>query len=166
MFPTGDASYPPAHQGKTAGTPRLGCKHAKTGLQAHQDWAASTSGLGSKHVKTRQKARQDQAASTSGPGSKHALWEKGVFRTPKRSTLHKPAQHAPSAIAARCISHHTALRFPTGCGAAGRPSPLPFPYNRKRGWRQVVRKWQQAVARPRKKFYLCPCRTLQTEKDR
>ena len=45
-------------------------------------------------------------------------------------------------------------------------SPTLFPYNRKRGWRQVVRKWQQAVARPRKKFYLCPYRTLQTEKDR
>ena len=116
--------------------------------------------------KARLQARQEWAASTSRLGCEHAQWGKGVFRTPKRSTLHKPAQHAPSANAARCIAHRTALHFPTGCGAAGRPSPLPFPHNRKRGWRQVVRKWRQAVARPRKKFYLCPYRTLQTEKDR
>lgn len=138
----------------------------KARLQAHQDWAASTSRLGCEHTETRLQARQEWAASTSRLGCEHAQWGKGVFRTPKRSTLHQPAQHAPSAIAARCIAHRTALRFPTEYGAAGRPSPLPFPHNRKRGCRQVMRKWQQAVARPRKKFYLCPYRTLQTEKDR
>ena len=79
-----------------------------------------------RRFKARLQARQDKAASTSRLGCRHAQWGKGVFRTPKRSTLHKPAQHAPSAIAARCIAHRTALRFPTECGAAGRPSPLPF----------------------------------------
>ena len=74
-------------------------------------------------VKARLQAHQDWAASASRLGCKHAQWGKGVFRTPEGSTLYKPAQHAPPAIAARCISHRTALHLPTGCGAAGRPSP-------------------------------------------
>lgn len=153
-----EASFPQATQA-TVG-------RFKARLRARRDWAASTPRQDCRHVETGLQARRDWAANTPKLGCKHAQWGKGVFRTPKRSTLHKPAQHAPSANAARCIAHRTALRSPTGCGAAGRPSPLPFPHNRKRGGRQVMRKWRQAVARPRKKFYLCPYRTLQTEKDR
>ena len=138
----------------------------KARLQAHQDWAASTSRLGCKHAKTGLQAHQDWAASTPSGEKEFSAPRNGARCPSPRSTLHQPSQHAPPAIAARCISHRTALRFPTECGAAGRPSPLPFPHNRKRGGQQVVRKWRQAVARPRKKFYLCPYRTLQTEKDR
>lgn len=126
-----------ARRGKAASTP-------KTGLRAHQDWAAST----------------------SRPGCKHAQWGKefsapqnGARCTSQRSTLHQPSQHAASPIAPPCV-------FPPNTERQAGLLPYPFPHNRKRGGRQVMRKWQQAVARPRKKFYLCPYRTLQTEKDR
>ena len=133
-----------ALQGKAAGTPRQGCKHVETGLQAHRDWAASTPRLGCKHVQW---------------GKEFSAPQKGARCTSQRSTLHQPAQHAASPIAPPCV-------FPPNAERQADLLPYPFPHNRKRGWRQVVRKWQQAVARPRKKFYLCPYRTLQTEKDR
>ena len=138
------ASFPRAIQAAVRHTkarlqarPRLGCKHVETGLQVHRDWTASTPN-GEKEF--------------SAP-------QKGTRCTSPRSTLHQPSQHAAPPIAPPCV-------FPPNAERQAGLLPYPFPYNRKRGWRQVVRKWQQAVARPRKKFYLCPYRTLQTEKDR
>ena len=121
-------------------------------LQARQDWAASASRLGCKHA-------QDWAANTPNGGKEFSAPRNGARCTSQRSTLHQPSQHAASPIAPPCV-------FPPNAERQAGLLPYPFPYNRKRGWRQVVRKWQQAVARPRKKFYLCPYRTLQTEKDR
>lgn len=126
-----------ARQGKVASTSRLGCKHAKARLQAHQDWAAST----------------------PNGGKEFSAPRNGARCTSRRSTLHQPSQHAASPIAPPYV-------FPPDAERQAGLLPYPFPYNRKRGGRQVMRKWRQAVARPRKKFYLCPYRTLQTEKDR
>ena len=138
------ASFPRAIQAAVRHTkarpqarPELGCKHIKTGLQAHRGKAASTPNV-----------EKEFSAS-----------QKGARCTSPRSTLHQPSQHAASPIAPPCV-------FPPNAERLAGLLPYPFPYNRKRGGRQVVRKWRQAVARPRKKFYLCPYRTLQTEKDR
>lgn len=131
----------------------------KARLQARRDWAASTSRLGCKRIKTGLQARQDWAANTPNGGKEFSAPQNGARSTSPRSTLHQPSQHAASPIAPPCV-------FAPNADRQAGLLPYPFPYNRKRGWRQVVRKWQQAVARPRKKFYLCPYRTLQTEKDR
>lgn len=127
-------------------------RHAKARLQARP-------GLGCKHIKARLQARQDWAASTPNGEKEFSAPQNGARSTSPRSTLHQPSQHAAPPIAPPCV-------FPPNAERQAGLLPYPFPYNRKRGWRQVVRKWQQAVARPRKKFYLCPYRTLQTEKDR
>lgn len=134
-------------------------RHAKARLQVRRDWAASTSRLGCKHVETGLQARRDWGAGTPNGGKEFSAPRNGARCTSRRSTLHQPSQHAASPIAPPCV-------FPPNAERQAGLLPYPFPYNRKRGWRQVVRKWQQAVARPRKKFYLCPYRTLQTEKDR
>ena len=134
-------------------------RHTKARLQVRRDWAASTSRPGCKHAKARLQARRDWAASTPNGGKEFSAPQKGARCTSPRSTLHQPSQHAASPIAPPCV-------FPPNAERQAGLLPYPFPYNRKRSWRQVMRKWQQAVARPRKKFYLCPYRTLQTEKDR
>lgn len=131
----------------------------KARLQVRRDKAASTSRLGCKHIKTGLQAHRGKAASTPNGGKEFSAPQKGARCTSPRSTLHQPSQHAASPIAPPCV-------FAPNADRQAGLLPYPFPYNRKRGWRQVVRKWQQAVARPRKKFYLCPYRTLQTEKDR
>lgn len=141
--------------------------HVKARTQARQDWAASTSRLGCKHAKARLQARQDWAASTPKTGLR-------TRPMGERSFPHPETEHAAPASAARSISHRSTLHRPSHRPAFSHRmrsggqafSPTLFPTTASAAGRQVMRKWQQAVARPRKKFYLCPYRTPQTEKDR
>ena len=127
-------------------------RHAKARLQVRRDWAASTSRLGCKHVEARLQARPMGKRSFSHP-------QNGARCTSQRSTLHRPSQHAAPPIAPPCV-------FPPNADGQAGLLPHSFPTTAYALGQQVMRKWQQAVARPRKKFYLCPYRTLQTEKDR
>lgn len=138
------ASFPRAIQAAVRHTkarlqarPRLGCKHVETGLQVHRDWTASTPN-----------GKKEFFAPTNGARC-----------TSQRSTLHQPSQHAAPPIAPPCV-------FPPNADGQAGLLPHSFPTTAYALGQQVMRKWQQAVARPRKKFYLCPYRTLQTEKDR
>ena len=127
-------------------------RHAKARLQVRRDWAASTSRLGCKHVETGLQARPMGERSFPHPETEHAAQAGAARSISHRSTLHRPS-HRPA------FSH----RMRSGRQAF---SPTLFPTTAYALGQQVMRKWQQAVARPRKKFYLCPYRTLQTEKDR
>ena len=67
----------------------------KARLQAHQDWAASTSRLGCKHAKTGLQARPVGKRSFPHPETEHAAQARAARSTSHRSTLHQPS-HRPA----------------------------------------------------------------------
>ena len=71
----------------------------KARLQAHQDWAASTSRLGCKHAKTGLQARPVGKRSFPHPETEHAAQARAARSTSHRSTLHQPSHRAASVIA-------------------------------------------------------------------
>lgn len=109
-------------------------RHAETRLQARQGKTASTPRLGCKHVEIGLQARPMGKRSFPHPRREHAVQARAARSTSHRSTLHRPS-HRP-AFSHRMQSGRQAFSptlFPTTASAAGGKwcesgsKPLPVP---------------------------------------